>query len=169
MGRKPPPPHRSPSWVGPAGSQIEAAAATVEPVCGKDRLGLVMAENQTEQLTHSDTPSNADIGTSCVIVYVPTGDTGFETALDQLLSELDEQELRLRYYERLSDEGRPVHRRVRTSTAGERPSVPASELATELSLFEVAKLLMQYRENSYEGATPSEVEPWRRRIERWRG
>ncbi len=107
MGRKPPPPHRSPSWVGPAGSQIETAAATVEPVCGKNGLGLVMAENQTEQLTHSDTPSNADIGTSCVIVYVPTGDTGFATALDRQLSELGAQELRHHFYEHLSDWSEP--------------------------------------------------------------
>jgi hypothetical protein len=81
MGRKPPLPHRSPSWVGPAGSQIEAAVATVELVCGEDGLGLVMAENQTEQLTHRDTPAHADIGTSCVMVYVPMVDTRFATAL----------------------------------------------------------------------------------------
>jgi hypothetical protein len=91
----------------PPSSQIEAAAATVEPVCGKDGLGLVMAENQTEQLTHSDTPSNADIGTSCVTVYVPTGDTGFETALDRQLSEVGAQELRHLFYEHLSDWSEP--------------------------------------------------------------
>ena len=91
----------------PPGSQIETAAATVEPVCGKNGLGLVMAENQTEQLTHSDTPSNADIGTSCVIVYVPTGDTGFATALDRQLSELGAQELRHHFYEHLSDWSEP--------------------------------------------------------------
>ena len=53
-----------------------------------------MAENQTEQLTDSGTPSHADIGTSCGMVYVPTGDSGFATAPDQLLSELGAQELR---------------------------------------------------------------------------
>jgi hypothetical protein len=68
--------------------------ATVELVCGEDGLGLVMAENQTEQLTHRGTPSHADIGTSCGMVYVPTGDSGFATAPDQLLSELGAQELR---------------------------------------------------------------------------
>jgi hypothetical protein len=40
-----------------------------------------MAENQTEQLTHRDTPAHADIGTSCVMVYVPMVDTRFATAL----------------------------------------------------------------------------------------
>ena len=70
----------------PPSSQIETAAATVESICRKNGLGLVMAENQTEQLTHSDTPSNADIGTSCVIVYVPTGNTGFATAVDRQLT-----------------------------------------------------------------------------------
>jgi hypothetical protein len=91
----------------PPGSQIETAAAAVEPVCGKNGLGLVMAENQTEQLTHSHTPSNADIGTSCVIVYVPTGDTGFATALDRQLSEVGAQELRHLFYEHLSDWSEP--------------------------------------------------------------
>jgi len=47
-------------------------------------------------------------------------------------------------------------------------AVPASELAFELSVFEIAKLLMQYREGAYEGETPAEIESWRRRIESWR-
>ena len=91
----------------PPGSQIETAAAAVEPVCGKNGLGLVMAENQTEQLTHGDTPSSAGIGTSCVIVYVPTGNTGFATALDRQLSEVGAQELRHLFYEHLSDWSEP--------------------------------------------------------------
>lgn len=47
-------------------------------------------------------------------------------------------------------------------------AVPAPELAFELSIWEVAKLLMQYQENTYEGETSSEVESWRRRIAGWR-
>ena len=100
----------------PPGSQIETAAATVEPVCGKNGLGLVMAENQTEQLTHSDTPSNGDIGTSCVIVYVPTGDTGFATALDRQLSDLGAQELRHHFYEHLSDWSEPAAVEIKSNS-----------------------------------------------------
>jgi hypothetical protein len=87
----------------PPGSQIETAAATVEPVCGKNGLGLVMAENPTEQLTHSGTPSHADIGTSCVMVYVPPQDAGFAAALDHQLSQLGPQELRRLFFEHVSD------------------------------------------------------------------
>jgi hypothetical protein len=117
-------------------SQIETASATVEPVCGKNGLGLVMAENQTEQLTHSDTPSNADIGTSCVIVYVPTGDTGFATALDRQLSEVGAQELRHLFYEHLSDWSEPgaveVNRngKLLGSMVGEPSAGPARSTAT---------------------------------------
>jgi hypothetical protein len=120
----------------PPGSQIETAAAAVEPVCGKNGLGLVMAENQTEQLTHSHTPSNADIGTSCVIVYVPTGDTGFATALDRQLSELGAQELRHLFYEHFSGWSEPGAAEVNWngklmgSTAGEPTAGPVGSTAT---------------------------------------
>jgi hypothetical protein len=120
----------------PPGSQIETASAAVEPVRGKNGLGLVMAENQTEQLTHSDTPPNADIGTLSVIVYVPTGDTSFATALDRQLSEVGTQELRHLFHEHLSDWSEPgaveVNRngKLLGSTAGEPTAGPAGSTAT---------------------------------------
>jgi hypothetical protein len=120
----------------PPSSQIETAAAAVEPVCGKYGLGLVMAENQTEQLTHSNTPSNVDIGTSCVIVYVPTGNTGFATALDRQRSEVGAQDLRHLFYEHLSDWSKPraveVNRngKLLGSKAGEPTEGPVRSTAT---------------------------------------
>jgi hypothetical protein len=48
-------------------------------------------------------------------------------------------------------------------------AVPGPELATELSVIEVAKLLRQYRENTYKGVSASEVESWRQRIDSWHG
>jgi hypothetical protein len=104
---KPRLPHISPGWAGPAGSQIEATPAAVEPLRGKDGLSLVVAKDQTEQLTHCDTPSNVDSGTPRVSLSTSRPGTPVLVALDRLLSELDEQELKGRYYERLSDWSEP--------------------------------------------------------------